>query len=469
MAGRSDAVRRGAVALLLAATPALTLTPAVAAPTPTPTSSATSGTAFTPSDERITEASGMARDVGRQLYWITNDSGARGVIYAVGPDGRTRGTLNYAAEPVDVEALAMQGTRLFVGDIGDNTAKREKVSVFYFDAPAPDDDRSGTFRGWDFAYPDGPHDAETLLVDRTGRIFIVTKEAQGGIYAAPRQLRTTGVNQLTRVGDAPAFVTDGTFLPDGRIALRTYVSVEVLDGTLYSPLARAEAPFQPQGESMTVSLDGSSLLLGSEGVRAPVVRVPVPNQLLQTPGGVATPPPSPVPTPSATPTPAADEAAIAPRNRTGTLIAILLSLVASLAAAAVVWLRDRPKPRDRPTGDALQARKPAGENPGDAHAASQPTPPRPETPRHGPPPATPTTQPPQPPPPAPSKRPGPRRAIDFTAGDDKDDEKTMPRAVPDHLFRGSQARPPSDPPTTPRRAGLPNDLSKDPQDPFWRE
>ena len=37
-------------------------------------------------------------------------------------------------------------------------------------------------------------------------------------------------------------VTDGTFLPDGEIALLTYVSVEVVDADTYEDVARADLP-----------------------------------------------------------------------------------------------------------------------------------------------------------------------------------------------------------------------------------
>lgn len=359
-----------------------------AAPTPTPSPMAP---AFTFSDERIAENSGMARDTGRQLFWVVNDSEDSGRVFAVGPDGKTKGTLEYAAKPVDVEAVAMAGTRLFVADIGDNQAQRDKITVYYFDQPAPNDDRSGSYRAWDFVYPDGAHDAETILVDKNGRIFFVTKGAQGAIYAAPKQLRSNGPNDLTRVADAPAFVTDGTFLPDGKIALRTYVSVVVLDPELYSPVAQAVTPFQRQGEALTVSLDGKTLLLGSEGVRQAVLRTPIPEQLYSdVPSGAPTPPPSPTPTPAPAATPAAVEPTPA-SDRRGTLAAILMALAASVVAGVVVALVGR-KQANRPTGpqsrvtiredgpaDDGASDQPAAEGPQPAPAAGEGGPPAAQT------------------------------------------------------------------------------------------
>ncbi len=150
----------------------------------------------------------------------------------------------------------MDDNRLLLADIGDNRARRDFITVYAIDDPEPNDD-TRTYRAYDFAYPDGAHDAEAMLVNGRGRFYFVTKEARAGIYRAPANPSRQGVNRLTRVGEAPAFVTDGTFLPDGdQIALRTYVSVEMLDADSYKVVAQAPIPLQPQGESITMDLDG---------------------------------------------------------------------------------------------------------------------------------------------------------------------------------------------------------------------
>ena len=64
------------------------------------------------------------------------------------------------------------------------------------------------------------------------------------------------------MGDAPAYVTDGTVLADGSIALRTYVSVEVVDPGSYEVTARAATPAQKQGESITTTIDGDGTARG---------------------------------------------------------------------------------------------------------------------------------------------------------------------------------------------------------------
>lgn len=245
--------------------------------------------AFTIKDPRISQSSGLTRDTTLQAYWTVNDSGAEGRVFAVDGTGKTLGTANFRADVVDVEALAMAGRRLYVADIGDNGATRSSVSVYSFDNLTPGNG-TATYRALDFAYPDGAHDAEALLVNPAGRLYLVTKDATGGIYAAPSNPSRERMNTLVKVGDAPAYVTDGVFLPDGRIALRTYVSVEILDPTSYEVVARSPAPVQPQGESMAVDLAGTGLLLGSEGRSSTVYAVPVPDALRAVPSAGATPP-----------------------------------------------------------------------------------------------------------------------------------------------------------------------------------
>lgn len=302
------------------------------------TAAARAEVAFTITDSRITESSGLAADSAAGGYWTVNDSGDSAVAYALSTSGRVLGTLEYRAEPIDVEAVAMHDGRLYVADIGDNLADRESITVYYFDDASPDDG-TVSYRSWDFVYPDGPHDAETLLVDESGRLFVVTKDAMGAVYAAPRRPKRAGVNELTKVGDAPGAVTDGTFLPGGeRIALLTFGSIVVIDATSYEPVGQAQVPMQRQPESLAVSLDGSSLLVGSEGRRSKVYAIPIPAE-------TATPTPTPTasssdPNPEPDPPEQAGDGGSTGRSRAGTLFALgMAGIVAGVAGGVVAFVR----------------------------------------------------------------------------------------------------------------------------------
>ncbi|HEY5981100.1 MAG TPA: hypothetical protein VIT41_15855 [Microlunatus sp.] len=317
---------------------------------------------FTIADPDITESSGLATDAEAQRYWTVNDSGDAGIAYALDDQGETEGTLEFRVEPVDVEAVAFHDGRLYVADIGDNRARRDIVTVYFFDDAEPESEPV-VYKAYDFAYPDGPHDAETLLVDGDGRLFIVTKGAEGGIYAAPASPTRQGVNELERVADAPAFVTDGTVLPDGRLALRTYVSVEILDPDSYEVVARAATPAQKQGESITTTFTGKNLLIGSEGKRSKVLRIDIPTGLGAAPTSSAVPPTTePGSSPTATASPTATEPSASPSgedsaaseddvpddvgapatSRQGTLAALGFAAAIAVVAGSVVALIRRP-------------------------------------------------------------------------------------------------------------------------------
>ena len=296
--------------------------------------------AFTISDSRITESSGLAPDPGASGYWTVNDSGDSGVAYGVSPEGAITGELQFRASPVDVEAVAMHEGRLYVADIGDNSADRERITVYYFnDAQA--DDQTAAYRAWEFRYPDGAHDAETLLVNNEGRLFIVTKGASGAVYAGPQSPKRTAVNELVRVGDAPSAVTDGTFLPSGdRIALLTaFGTIEILNAETYETIGSVSVPAQEQPESLAVSLTGKSLLVGSEGEDSPVYAIPMPD-------GNSTATPSATPSDSGEgdtdPTAEEDAESTTGQGRARTLLALGLAGLVAITAGGVVVLVRKP-------------------------------------------------------------------------------------------------------------------------------
>ena len=173
-------------------------------------------------------------------------------------------------------------------------------------------------------------------MNEKGRLYIVTKGAKGGVYIAPSEPSREGVNELRKVGKAPAMVTDGTFLPGGeQIALLTPGSVEVVDADKYRDVASADLPKLSQPESLTVSLDDETLLVGSEGKKSKVYAMAIP--------GASTPSPTPSPSPTATANPGdvpEDDPAAANtgRSRAGTLLALGLAAVVAIVAGGVVAL-----------------------------------------------------------------------------------------------------------------------------------
>ena len=235
-------------------------------------------------DPALVESSGLAASVWHEgILWTHADGGSVAEVRALDSGGETVATVTLEGiDPYDPEALApgvddAGEPALFLGDVGDNDAQRPDVSVFRFAEPRRLSDGTVEATWFRFIYPDGPHDAEALLVHPgTGRLLIATKSAGGGgLYEAPSNLLTAdeGSNRLVRVADVPPLVTDGAYLPDGRLALRTYASVFVYDRPGHQ-VATATLPLQPQGESLAV--DGDRFLVGSEGPRSTVYAVPIP-------------------------------------------------------------------------------------------------------------------------------------------------------------------------------------------------
>ncbi len=235
--------------------------------------------AFTITDPRVTESSGLARSRAHpHVVWTVNDSGDRSLVYAIDTrTGATVGVHDYDAEVRDVEAVAVgaDGT-MYVADIGDNRRVRQVVRVYSFPEPALGE-TSGTGASWELAYPDGAHDAETFLVDPvSGAMVVLAKGQDVGVYALPARPTRRGVNQLSRVGDAPAVATDGVWRTDGQVVVRGYLLLWVLDPATWQVRAQSLLPPQPQGESIATGDQAGTVLVGSEGRRSLVLPVAVP-------------------------------------------------------------------------------------------------------------------------------------------------------------------------------------------------
>ncbi|TQF66492.1 hypothetical protein FK531_17040 [Rhodococcus spelaei] len=249
-------------------------------------------TLCTPTDPGLTELSGLV-STGDRMYAV-GDSGTDDSVWVLDNQCRVTGTLPVPRTPVDVEDMAYSGGRLWLADIGDNSSVRPHVSLTDMDP--------GTGAGAMhlLTYPDGPHNAETLLVGRDGRPVIVTKEvlAASGIY------RPAGGTTLDQLGPGPAplqrvgqiafaptdtpgspmpvagsiLVTGGAVSADGRVvAVRTYTDVYLYaapDGDIAAALTRTTPirvpmPNQPQGEAIAFTPNGD-LLSASEANGGPL-------------------------------------------------------------------------------------------------------------------------------------------------------------------------------------------------------
>lgn len=235
---------------------------------------------FSFADPEIIESSGLV--VHDDLFVTVNDSGDGARVFAVDDDGETVGHTTWDADPADTEALApaARSTDVWVGDIGDNLGQRSSITITR--VPVGEGDRSGAVASYELVYPDGAHDAETLLVHpRTGQVFVASKEFIGTLYAAPREL-SDGSNRLEPAGEVLGIATDGAFFPDGRhLVLRDYGSAAFYTWPGLELVREVELPDQEQGEGIAVDEDGK-VYVSSEGEHADVIEVELPDALEDT-------------------------------------------------------------------------------------------------------------------------------------------------------------------------------------------
>lgn len=334
----------------------------------TPTYS-TSTTVCTVTDPRINEGSGMVlRGDG---FDVINDGGDVVQVFHLDRACAVTGLTTASLDPFDTEDLATgPDGRLWVGDIGDNDQKRESVAVEIIDGTVEDASGSALLRR--FTYPDGPHDAEALIVDPAGRIVIVTKEFLGGsgVYSStdpvdvspdgssdPVALVKVGVLQLEvtntpggPIGLAGNLTVTGaaTTADHSLVALRTYTDAYVWSVPAISSIAqtltddapvRSALPEQPQGEAIALAGDGTMYLYG-EGVGQQIVGLAPTGEA---PPASGTSRPTTVPaTPSAEP-----DARNAAGGSTGQVIGI--GAVAAVALAVLVLMVIRRPSRRRRT------------------------------------------------------------------------------------------------------------------------
>lgn len=237
------------------------------------------------SDERLAELSGLAVDATG--VWAISDDGRRTEVYRLDLDDcAVLDTRTATIDPRDAEDLALgPDGALWVADIGDNDSERATVAVIVVPA-------SGQAQLHRLAYPDGPHNAEALLVDDQGAPVIVTKDVGGpaGIYRTDGPPRGEGPTPLVRVGElrlprsdtvggplgglGSRVVTGAAVSADRRVvAVRTYTDAWLYPATggdvvaaLVSPVTvpvRVPLPGEPQGEAITFLADGT-LLSGGE-------------------------------------------------------------------------------------------------------------------------------------------------------------------------------------------------------------
>jgi hypothetical protein len=207
------------------------------------------------------------------------------VLVALDKRGAVAGHVRVSGAKVeDWEAVAVgscdAGSCVYIGDIGDNEAKRRRITVYQIPEPTASSGTvtvSGVFHA---TYPDGAQDAESLFA-AAGKLYVVTKGETGpaAVYRFPDKLQGGATVQLERIArisskvDADSRLTDGSASPDGnwivlrsRSALMFYRSAELFGGqarpAFTTPVASLK---EPQGEGVALGADNTVFVAGEGG------------------------------------------------------------------------------------------------------------------------------------------------------------------------------------------------------------
>ena len=233
----------------------------------------------------INEASGLAySNLHPSIIYTHNDSGGEPAVYMIDTLGQYQGKIllkgAYNQDWEDISVVRKKGSDLsliYVGDIGDNNSKRNRVHVYRFPEPTElNKEITVVPEKFTLKYPDGPKDSETLLVDPwNGDILVLTKrDTSNVLYRARESKLKEGEVVLEKVMRLPiTLAVGGDISEDGKqIVIKNYWAIyywtreegqSIEDALSKKPLQLPYKP-EPQGEAIGFSPDGSHFYTLSE-------------------------------------------------------------------------------------------------------------------------------------------------------------------------------------------------------------
>ncbi|MCK5796907.1 MAG: hypothetical protein KAI47_06985 [Deltaproteobacteria bacterium] len=263
----------------------------------------------------LDETSGIVSSRAQaDILWAHNDSGDKARFYAIDVHGRFMESFRLDGVTArDWEDVAIgKGPSpgqyyLYAADIGDNNRVRSEIQIYRIAEPHVGGGGGETLltgaETYTLRYPDGPHNAETLLIDpRSGTIYLITKEEktlQSQIFRVPVTTRVPAPTKpLTLIEEGAlqfhegllkavksGVLTGGDVAPDGSaILLRTYGDVLWYAWPEGKNLAEALVNVAPcilpvawevQGESIAFAAKGGDYFTLSESDGQALYRYPL--------------------------------------------------------------------------------------------------------------------------------------------------------------------------------------------------
>ncbi|WP_396205840.1 hypothetical protein [Gemmatimonas sp.] len=257
-------------------------------------------------DTELDESSGMVASVAEPgVFWSQNDSGNDEHLFAYDSTGRARGrVLVRGGKNRDWEALTTgpcaEGQCLVIGDVGDNLARRNDLTLYQIAEPPQTAVSVPVLRTLSLRYADAPHDVEAMYAGPDGTLWLVTKRPQRGsggalrpvrVYEVPRTAWDGGEYTARVVDSLPVtpekgklhdWVTDASLSPlqpDGRrrVVLLTYGAVYVFDadpatGRPGALMARCTLPIREDTAESVAWLGDGRIQVGTEGTGGAIYR-----------------------------------------------------------------------------------------------------------------------------------------------------------------------------------------------------
>lgn len=259
------------------------------------------------------ETSGIAASgINDDIYYVHNDSGDTSRFFAIKPTGELISSIFFNGDKkaelgvVDCEDIAVGPgpitgkSYVYVGDIGDNTSIRQYITVYRLEERTAWAKEGSTHNAVavpiHFKYPDGPKDAETLMIDPLEKlIYIVSKRRDSvKVYTSPLIYKPNDTLLLTKratlffSGYKPfKWITAGDISKDGtQLLLKNYVQVyywkrlpnEHIWQTLLRKPRLLPYTMERQGEGIGFTPDGKGYYCVSEGVFTPVYYYMIPKK-----------------------------------------------------------------------------------------------------------------------------------------------------------------------------------------------
>ncbi|RYU90490.1 hypothetical protein EWM62_07475 [Mucilaginibacter terrigena] len=254
--------------------------------------------------KQMDETSGLAASgLNEDIYYANNDSGDTSRFFAITAEGKLKTTIYYMGNKAerlgvrDCEDIAVgpgpvKGkSYVYVGDIGDNGAKRKFITVYRAEerkAWGKDSIAHAVPVPLNLKYPDGPKDAEAMAIDPVEKLlYIITKRGDSvGVYTSPLKYKANDTVTLTFRGrlffdglKPFKWITAADISPDGKqVLVKSYQKVyywqrttgQHIWQTLQSKPQELVYKQEKQGEAIAFTPDGKGYYTTSEGVYAPI-------------------------------------------------------------------------------------------------------------------------------------------------------------------------------------------------------